>query len=117
MTQPGDSFAFHGDTTMYGPAAFGTGAQAWTGSADAAWRAQLLGRLAEFRAEYERSKPTLEPSVIDGIEAAYGDVTDSLGAQPFNRATLVGRVKQLAVVASTVGGLAAAIDRIRELVS
>jgi hypothetical protein len=112
-----DSFDFHGPVTTNGPAAFGTGAQAWSGPEDTAWRGQLVTTLAQLRDDYEHSKPTMEPATVDSIQVALGGTTDALRARPFDRAAALLWAKRLAAVASTVGALAAAAEKIRELTS
>lgn len=112
-----DSFAFHGDVTTNGPAAFGTGAQAWSGPEETAWRGQLAATLAQLRNDYEHSKPTMAPATVDSVQVALGGTTEALRASPFDRAAALAWAKRLAAVASTVGALAAAAEKIRQLTS
>jgi hypothetical protein len=81
------------------------------------WRRQVLARLAEFQAAYERSARTIDVSRAEQVKAALGEVTEELRGRHPDRAAVREKLDDLVTVALTVSSLVPAAEGLRSVAS
>jgi hypothetical protein len=79
------------------------------------WRRQVLARLAEFQAAYERCARTIDVARAEQVKAALVEVMEELRGRHPDRAAVREKVERLAAVAANVGSLVTAAEGLRSI--